>query len=219
MQPLSPSSKASSTARRGTAEALHHGGGLSVPRLFTTPGNDPLEEVTYALRTSRIKNPDGSVVFEMEGAEVPAAWSQMATDIMVSKYFRRAGIPQTDAQGNLLHDAHGDMVTGPERSVKQVIRRLAGCWRHWGQQEGYFETAQDAQAFEDELSYMLVHQMAAPNSPQWFNTGLNYAYGITGPAQGHYYADPGTGDACTSRCSASLPPSRDRRSNAPAPAP
>lgn len=195
MQPVSPSSTASSVPRHGQKSgSFHRGRGLSVRRLFTTPGSDPLEEVTYERRTSRIKNPDGSVVFEMEGAEVPAAWSQMATDIMVSKYFRRAGIPQTDAQGNLLHDANGEVVTGPERSVKQVIRRLAGCWRHWGQQEGYFETAQDAQAFEDEMAYMLVHQMAAPNSPQWFNTGLQYAYGITGPAQGHYYADPQTGE-------------------------
>jgi ribonucleoside-diphosphate reductase alpha chain len=168
--------------------------GLSIPRVFTTPGSDPLEEVTYERRTSRIKNTDGSVVFEMEGAEIPADWSQVATDIVVSKYFRKAGVPQYDEQGNLLYDERGDVVRGPERSVKQVIRRLAGCWRHWGQQYGYFETPQDAQAFEDELSYMLVRQMVAPNSPQWFNTGLHYAYGISGPAQGHYYPDPVTGE-------------------------
>ncbi|MDD4287776.1 MAG: vitamin B12-dependent ribonucleotide reductase [Candidatus Peribacteraceae bacterium] len=195
MQPISPSSNVSSLSRhKAELGSFHRGRGLSVRRLFTTPGSDPLEEVTYERRTSRIKNSDGSVVFEMDGAEVPVAWSQMATDIMVSKYFRRAGTPQVDAQGNLLHDADGNVITGPERSVRQVIRRLAGCWRHWGQQEGYFETAQDAQAFEDELSYMLVHQIAAPNSPQWFNTGLHYAYGITGPAQGHYYADAKTGE-------------------------
>lgn len=192
MQSSSPSS---SVTRRESARAqASRGKGLSVSRVFTTPGSDPLEEVKYERRTCRIKNPNGSVVFEMEGAEVPAAWSQGATDILMSKYFRRAGIPQTDDRGNLLRDAHGEIVTGPEKSVKQVIRRLAGCWRHWGQQEGYFETAQDAQAFEDELSFMLVHQMAAPNSPQWFNTGLNYAYGITGPSQGHFYADPKTGE-------------------------
>ena len=167
--------------------------GLSIHRVFTTPGSDPLEMVTYEKRTSRIANTDGSIVFEMHDAEVPADWSQVATDIVVSKYFRKAGVPQVDARGNLLTDAKGEVITGPERSVKQVVRRLAGCWRHWGQQEGYFETPQDAQAFEDELSYMLVHQMAAPNSPQWFNTGLHYAYGITGPAQGHYYCDPDTG--------------------------
>ena len=171
-----------------------HRGGLSISRVFTTPGSDPLEEVTYEKRTSRIANPDGSVVFEMHGTEIPVDWSQVATDIVVSKYFRKAGVPQMDDQGNLLRDEKGEVVRGPERSVKQVIRRMAGCWRHWGQQEGYFATPQDAQAFEDEISAMLVHQMAAPNSPQWFNTGLHYAYGLTGPAQGHYYCEPGTGE-------------------------
>lgn len=168
--------------------------GLSVQRVFTTPGSDPLDEVTYEKRTSRIKNTDGSVVFEMEDAEIPATWSQVATDIVVSKYFRKAGVPQRDADGNLIRDEKGNVVTGPERSVKQVVRRLAGCWRFWGETHGYFATTQDAQAFEDELSYMLVRQMSAPNSPQWFNTGLHYAYGITGPAQGHYYCDPVTGE-------------------------
>ena len=168
--------------------------GLSIPRVFTTPGSDPLEEVRYESRTSKIVNTDGSVVFEMQGAEVPAEWSQVATDIMVSKYFRKAGVPQYDEKGNVLMDDHGEVIKGPERSVRQVVRRLVGCWRHWGAAEGYFETAQDAQAFEDELSYMLVHQMAAPNSPQWFNTGLHFAYGITGPSQGHFYCDPKTGE-------------------------
>ncbi|MEI8229977.1 MAG: adenosylcobalamin-dependent ribonucleoside-diphosphate reductase [Candidatus Peregrinibacteria bacterium] len=191
MNPIPLSSSPGSTI---PSTGLRRNGGLSIPRVFTTPGSDPLEEVKYEKRTSRIKNTDGSIVFEMEGAEIPADWSQMATDIMVSKYFRRAGVPQTDAQGNLLHDAEGKVVTGPEKSARQVVRRLAGCWRHWGEQEGYFETMQDAQAFEDELSYMLIHQMAAPNSPQWFNTGLHYAYGITGPSQGHWYCDPKTGE-------------------------
>lgn len=168
--------------------------GLSVRRVFTTPGSDPLEEVTYEFRTSRIKNTDGSVVFEMENAEIPSDWSQVATDIVVSKYFRKAGVPQRDASGALLKNEKGEVITGPERSVKQVVRRLAGCWRIWGEKYSYFATTQDAQAFEDELSYMLVHQMAAPNSPQWFNTGMNTAYGITGPAQGHYYCDPVTGE-------------------------
>jgi len=156
--------------------------GLSIPRVFTTPGSDPLEVVQYEKRTSRIVNTDGSVVFEMEDAEVPEFWSQVATDIVVSKYFRKAGVPQ------------GDGSTGPEKSVKQVVRRLTGCWRHWGETHNYFETSQDAQAFEDELSHMLVHQMVAPNSPQWFNTGLATEYGITGTAQGHYFCDPSTGE-------------------------
>jgi ribonucleoside-diphosphate reductase alpha chain len=100
--------------------------------------------------------------------------------LQLSKYFRKAGVPQYDEKGNVMKDENGKVETGPERSVKQVVRRLAGCWRYWGEKESYFDTAQDAQAFEDELSYMLVHQMVAPNSPQWFNTGLHSAYGITG---------------------------------------
>ena len=192
MNPHAVTSARTDRAHDHVKEATDRGG-LSIPRVFTTPGSDPLEEVMYERRTSRITNTDGSVVFEMKDAEIPVSWSQVATDIVVSKYFRKAGVPQTDTQGAVLKNEKGEVVTGPERSVRQVIRRLTGCWRHWGQQYGYFDTAQDAQAFEDELSYMLVHQMAAPNSPQWFNTGLHYAYGITGPSQGHYYCDPGTG--------------------------
>ncbi len=168
---------------------------MKIQRRFTKPGTDVFSSATYEKRTSRISNPDGSVVFEMNDAEIPSQWSQLATDIMVSKYFRKAGVPQTDpATSEPLRAADGHVVTGPEKSAKQVINRLAGCWRHWGETHGYFETTEDAQAFYDELSYMLLHQMCAPNSPQWFNTGLNWAYGITGPAQGHYYCDPKTGE-------------------------
>jgi ribonucleoside-diphosphate reductase alpha chain len=168
---------------------------MKIQRRFTKPDTDVFNTVAYERRTSRISNPDGSVVFEMNDAEMPAQWSQLATDIMVSKYFRKAGVPQVDpATGEALRGADGHVVTGPEKSAKQVINRLAGCWRHWGESHGYFDTAQDAQAFYDELSHMLLHQMCAPNSPQWFNTGLNWAYGITGPAQGHYYCDPKTGE-------------------------
>jgi ribonucleoside-diphosphate reductase alpha chain len=130
----------------------------------------------------------------MHDAEVPATWSQLATDIMVSKYFRKAGVPQFDDRGRPVTDESGRLVTGPEKSARQVIHRLAGCWKHWGEQHNYFDSAEDADAFYDELCYMMVHQMAAPNSPQWFNTGLNFAYGITGPAQGHYVADAKTGE-------------------------
>ncbi|MDI3340933.1 MAG: vitamin B12-dependent ribonucleotide reductase [Sphaerobacter sp.] len=168
--------------------------GLRIPRVFTQAGQDPFDTVAWARRTSRITNPDGSVVFEMQDAEIPASWSQVATDIMVSKYFRKAGVPQYDEAGNPLRDADGNPVLGSERSAKQVISRLTGCWRAWGERYGYFATPEDAQAFEDELKYMLVHQMAAPNSPQWFNTGLHHAYGISGPPQGHSYIDPDTGE-------------------------
>ncbi|MGH7214779.1 MAG: LAGLIDADG family homing endonuclease, partial [Tepidisphaeraceae bacterium] len=178
---------------------------MKIQRRFTKQGQDPFATVEYEKRTSRISNPDGSVVFEMTDAEIPKTWSQLATDIMVSKYFRKAGVPQTDSDGNPLRDAAGNIVTGPEKSARQVINRLAGCWRYWGEKHGYFDTADDAQAFYDELAYMLVHQMCAPNSPQWFNTGLNFAYGITGPAQGHYYCDPRTGEMMKSKDAYSHP--------------
>jgi ribonucleoside-diphosphate reductase alpha chain len=174
------------------AQTTGQGTGMIVNRRFTKdlPQTDGAPDV-YATtewdqRTTRIANPDGEVIYEGHG-EIPADWSQVAGDIMVSKYFRRAGLPGG----------------GGETSAKQVFDRLTGCWRHWGEQYGYFATPTDAQAFEDELKYMLTHQLAAPNSPQWFNTGLNYAYDITGPAQGHYYVDPTTkvltesGDAYT----------------------
>src|SRR3989440_8829454 len=179
---------------------------MRITRRFTKSGQDALASVRYEKRTSRISNPDGSVVFEMNDAEIPAQWSQLATDIMVSKYFRKAGVPVTDlASGQALRDAQGNVVTGPEKSAKQVVNRLAGCWRHWGEKYGYFDTAEDAQAFYDELAYMLLHQMCAPNSPQWFNTGLHFAYGITGPAQGHYYCDPRSGEVLKSKDAYSRP--------------
>src|SRR5436190_10990381 len=155
---------------------------MKITRKFTSAGSDPFASVKSVTRPSKITNPDGSVVFEMKDAEVPEAWSQLATDIMVSKYFRKAGVPQADGK------------TGPEKSARQVIHRLAGCWRHWGETHGYFDSKEDAAAFYDELAYMMVHQMCAPNSPQWFNTGLNWAYGISGPAQGHWIVDPKTGE-------------------------
>jgi ribonucleoside-diphosphate reductase alpha chain len=172
---------------------------MKITRRFTKQGQDAFATVQYERRNSRITNPDGSVVFEMTDAEIPQQWSQLATDIMVSKYFRKAGVPLNDEQGQVVRDAQGNVVTGPERRAKQVIHRLAGCWRYWGEKHGYFDAPEDAQAFYDELVHMLVHQMCAPNSPQWFNTGLNWAYGITGPSQGHFYCDPRTGELLKSK--------------------
>jgi len=174
------------------------GQGLTIERKFTTAGQDVYETVEWGRRDSRISNPDGSVVFEMLGAEVPAQWSQVAADIMVSKYFRKAGVPQFDEDGSPILDDEGNPVTGPERSARQVIERLASTWRWWGENNGYFGTEADADAFEDELAYMLIHQMAAPNSPQWFNTGLHHSYGITGTAQGFWYVDPETEEVVAS---------------------
>ncbi|MHC5024359.1 MAG: vitamin B12-dependent ribonucleotide reductase, partial [Planctomycetota bacterium] len=166
---------------------------MKIPRRFTSPDANVFDSVEWTTRSSRITNADGSVVFEMPDAEVPRSWSQLATDICVSKYFRKAGVPQVHSDGSPVLDDEGDPVTGPEKSARQVIHRLAGCWRHWGESHGYFDSAEDAQAFYDELCFMMVRQMAAPNSPQWFNTGLNWAYGISGPPQGHWINDPETG--------------------------
>ena len=179
--------------------------GLRIDRRFTKAGTDPYHLFEWSRRDSRITNPDGSVVFEMADAEIPARWSQVASDIMVSKYFRKAGVPQLDDEGNPIVDGEGNPVTGPERSAKQVFDRLAGTWRHWGEVSGYFASTEDADAFEDELRYMLAAQIAAPNSPQWFNTGLNWAYGITGPAQGFWFVDDETGELVESPDSYSRP--------------
>jgi ribonucleoside-diphosphate reductase alpha chain len=179
--------------------------GLRITRQFTKTGENPYDSVAWGPRDSRITNPDGSVVFEMNGAEIPLGWSQVAADIMVSKYFRKAGVPQTDEDGRIRTDEHGDPILGPERSARQVIGRLTSAWRWWGERYGYFASEADADAFEDELAFMLVNQVAAPNSPQWFNTGLHYAYGITGPPQGFWYVEPDTGELESSLDSYSRP--------------
>ena len=178
--------------------------GLKVERKYTTPGN-PYNNIIWEKRSSKITNPDGSVVFEMNDVEIPSTWSQVATDIMVSKYFRKAGVPQVDAEGLEVKNEHGERVLGPETSSRQVFDRLAETWRHWGEKTGYFASSNDAQAFEDELKYMLATQMAAPNSPQWFNTGLNYKYDLTGPQQGFWYVDPKTGNLTPGEDSYSRP--------------
>lgn len=168
--------------------------GLKIERKFTKKGASPYESIDFELRTSKITNPDGSVVFEMKDVEVPKSWSQVATDVLAQKYIRKQGVPQVDREtGKPVFDKKGDQKLGGEWSAKQVMDRLAGTWRYWGEKYGYFETTEDAQAFEDEMSYLLMTQSSAPNSPQWFNTGLNWAYGITGDAQGHFSIDEKTG--------------------------
>ena len=166
---------------------------MKIERRFTRAGQSPYGALAFEQRSSRIVNPDGSVVFALDGFLVPADWSQVASDILAQKYFRRAGVPQRDADGQPVCDAKGKPVLGGETDARQVFERMAGCWRYWGEQHGYFASPEDAQAFQDELCYMLAAQMAAPNSPQWFNTGLHWAYGITGPAQGHHFVDPKSG--------------------------
>ena len=166
---------------------------MKISRHFTSPGENVFDRFEYTLKSSVLRNPDGSKVFEMNEIEVPKHWSQMASDILAQKYFRKTGVPQLDEKGKPQLDDKGKPVTGSEHSIRQVVHRLAGCWREWGENHGYFDTPGDAEAFYDEVAYMLLSQRGAPNSPQWFNTGLNFAYGITGPAQGHYHVDPATG--------------------------
>ena len=165
---------------------------MKIQRRYTQAGQSPYAGIELAQRTSEIRNTDGSTVFKLEGIEVPATWSQVAVDILAQKYFRKAGVPQVGADGQPLVGDDGKPVLGGERDARQVFHRLAGCWTQWGHRNGYFESDDDAQAFHDELCHMLATQVCAPNSPQWFNTGLHYAYGITGPAQGHWYVDPKT---------------------------
>jgi len=158
------------------------GGGLQFLRRYTRDDVNVFDQFEYDYRTSVIRNPNGEVVFEMNNVEVPRQWSQIATDILAQKYFRKAGVPQAD--GSL----------GRETSAKQVAHRMANCWRVWGEKYGYFASDRDAQIFYDELVYSILNQMCVPNSPQWFNTGLYESYGISGKPQGHYYVDPADGE-------------------------
>lgn len=155
--------------------------GLKFSRHLSKEGVSVYDLFKYEVRKSVIRNPDGKPVFEMDRVEVPSNWSQVATDILAQKYFRKTGVPGPDG----LH--------GGETSIKQVVHRLADCWRKWGMNFGYFASEQDAQVFYDETVYMMLDQAAAPNSPQWFNTGLFSSYGIKGASQGHYYVDPADG--------------------------
>src|ERR1700723_1557794 len=183
---------------------------MRIERRYTKEGQSPYADIAFRLTTSEIRNPDGSVVFHAENVEVPEQWSQVASDVLAQKYFRKAGVPSRlkKVEENsvpswlwrsvldetaLAQLPEAERFTG-ETSCKQVFDRLAGTWTYWGWKGGYFSSEEDAQAFFDEHRYMLTKQMAAPNSPQWFNTGLHWAYGIDGPSQGHFYVDFKTGE-------------------------
>jgi ribonucleoside-diphosphate reductase alpha chain len=183
---------------------------MRIARRFTTEGKDPYAGIDFRMATSEIRNPDGSVVFHADDVEVPVEWSQVACDILAQKYFRKAGVPKAlkpvrednvpawlwrrVADETELERLPPSQRTESEMSAKQVFDRLAGTWTYWGWKGGYFDSEADARSYCDEMRFMLCRQMAAPNSPQWFNTGLHWAYGIDGPAQGHYYVDYLTGE-------------------------
>lgn len=188
---------------------------MRIERRYTKEGQSPYADIAFRLTTSEIRNPDGSVVFHADDVEVPESWSQVASDVLAQKYFRKAGVaarlkkveeetvpswlwrsvPDEKALAEL---PDNERIVG-ETSSKQVFDRLAGTWTYWGWKGGYFDSEADAQAFFDEHRYMLAMQMAAPNSPQWFNTGLHWAYGIDGPSQGHLYVDFKTGKLTKSK--------------------
>src|SRR6478752_1832132 len=184
---------------------------------YTKEGQSPYADIDFRLTASEIRNPDGSIVFRAADVEVPQAWSQVASDVLAQKYFRKAGVParlkkvEEERVPSWLWRSVADeeaLSTLPEAerligetSCKQVVDRLAGTWTYWGFKGGYFDSEGDAHSFFDELRYMLAMQMVAPNSPQWFNTGLHWAYGIDGPGQGHYYVDPFTGKLTKSKSS------------------
>ena len=182
---------------------------MQITRRFTEAGKSPYDKIPFRKTTSEIKNPDGSIVFQLEGFMVPEHWSQVAADILAQKYFRKAGVPaklkrveentvpawlwrSVADEGALAELTVAERRTG-ESDSRQVFDRLAGTWTYWGWKGGYFTTEEDARAFYDEHRYMLASQYGAPNSPQWFNTGLHWAYGIDGPGQGHFYVDHESG--------------------------
>jgi ribonucleoside-diphosphate reductase alpha chain len=194
---------------------------MRIERRYTKEGQSPYADIEFHHTTSEIRNPDGSVVFRAEDVEVPVSWSQVATDVLAQKYFRKAGMParlkkvEEDTVPPFLWRSVADVeqltelpdkarVIG-ESSSKQVFDRLAGTWTYWGWRGGYFDSERHASAFRDELRYMLAKQMVAPNSPQWFNTGLYWAYGIDGPSQGHYYVDFRSGKLTRSKSSYAHP--------------
>ncbi|MDA8882044.1 vitamin B12-dependent ribonucleotide reductase [Alphaproteobacteria bacterium] len=186
-------------------------------RQFTTAGTHPYNDVPFRTASSEIRNPDGTVVFSAENVEVPEQFSQVATDILAQKYFRKAGVPaalkrieENDVPSWLWRSVPDEAALAKlpaedryvgESSAKQVFNRLVGTWTYWGWKGGYFTAEEDAQTYYDEMSFMLASQMAAPNSPQWFNTGLHWAYGIDGPSQGHFYVDFESGKMVRSKSS------------------
>ncbi len=188
---------------------------MRVSRLFTDENESPYDSIEFRYTSSEIRNPDGSVVFQLENVEIPANWSQVACDVLAQKYFRKAGIPaklkavrekgipswlwRHIPDEEALRDSPDSERSTGENSAKQVFDRLAGTWTYWGWKGGFFNGESDARAYFDEMRHMLASQVGAPNSPQWFNTGLHWAYGIDSPAQGHSFVDYRTGKLVKSK--------------------
>ncbi len=183
---------------------------MKIERRFTEAGKDAYAAIEFTTTASEIRNPDGTVVFRLDDVVVPSRWTQVASDVIAQKYFRKAGVParlkkvrEKDVPSFLWRSVPDDKALaelpederfGGETKATQVFDRLAGAWAYWGWKGGYFTDEEDAQAYFDEMRFMLATQKGAPNSPQWFNTGLHWAYGIDGPSQGHYYVDYRTGE-------------------------
>lgn len=187
---------------------------MKIERHFTAHHSSPYEGIAFVERQSELRQVDGSCLYHADHLEMPASFSQVATDIIAQKYFRKAGIAavlkrvpeegvpewlwrQVPDEAALEDLPEADRMVG-EREARKLFDRMAGCWTYFGWTLGYFDDEVSARAYYDEMRYMLAHQIAAPNSPQWFNTGLYWAYGIEGTAQGHWFCDPKTGEA--SKC-------------------
>ena len=182
---------------------------MRIDRRYTKTPGKPFEGIYFKQADSEIRSFSGEILFEMRDVETPRSWSQTAVDVLAQKYLRKAGVPAATKTVRekgvpaFLQRSMPDVAAlaklpkekryGPETSVKQVFHRMAGAWGYWGWKSGLFDDQKAAQAYVDEMQYMLAMQIAAPNSPQWFNTGLHWAYGIEGDEQGHYYVDPDTG--------------------------
>lgn len=138
-------------------------GGLKIEQQFCPTDKAPFDTVGWELRSAAIKDETGNALFEQTDCEIPASWSQLATNVVVSKYFY--GEPNTDER---------------ENSVRQLIHRVTRTISDWGIADGYFETAEDGEAFYNDLSWLCLHQHGAFNSPVWFNVGLFHEYGVAG---------------------------------------
>ncbi|HJM18641.1 MAG TPA: vitamin B12-dependent ribonucleotide reductase, partial [Candidatus Thalassarchaeaceae archaeon] len=197
------------TKVKTTQEPVDSEGGLVIERRFTSSGNDPFDSFEWMEMDVEIRNPDGTIADSINGVKLPVGFSGVPGKVCAQKYLRKAGVPKhlrsvpeegvpvwlqrSEPDHERLQTVDATERMGGETDGRQLFRRLAGTWTYWGWKYGYFASEADARAYFDEMCYLIASQRSAPNSPQWFNTGLHWAYGIEGPAQGHSYVDPSTG--------------------------